>query len=190
MTLGETLEIPRGWGARADSVRAEMDFYLSELEKHRNRTSKKPTSPLFKEIRYEITDKGCCICTSHCRRNEYPAAMIGGKFQSIHRFLCELAHGELEEGMVVRHTCDNPACIRVSHLIPGTHADNVKDKMERGRGPTGEQNPLSKLKEVDVRRIRAYLDNGVGVAEIARKFGVDRCTIGDIKAGRTWGHIL
>ena len=34
---------------------------------------------------------------------------------------------------VTRHTCDNPPCINPDHLIEGTQADNVADKVERGR---------------------------------------------------------
>jgi hypothetical protein len=34
---------------------------------------------------------------------------------------------------VVRHTCDNPKCVRPDHLVPGTQRQNVGDAMSRGR---------------------------------------------------------
>ena len=37
------------------------------------------------------------------------------------------------EGVVVRHSCDNPACIRRSHLVLGTQADNLRDSLRRRR---------------------------------------------------------
>ena len=36
-------------------------------------------------------------------------------------------------GSVVKHNCDNPACIRVSHLVCSTQADNLADARRRGR---------------------------------------------------------
>jgi hypothetical protein len=32
-----------------------------------------------------------------------------------------------------RHTCDNPACVRPSHLVRGTSEQNIQDSLSRGR---------------------------------------------------------
>lgn len=34
---------------------------------------------------------------------------------------------------IVRHTCDNPPCVNPSHLLIGTHMDNVHDMIVRDR---------------------------------------------------------
>jgi hypothetical protein len=42
-------------------------------------------------------------------------------------------------GSTVRHTCDVKACVNPAHLVVGTHAENMRDKAERGRASKGEK---------------------------------------------------
>lgn len=55
---------------------------------------------------------------------------------------------------LVRHTCDNRACVRPEHLKPGTQAQNMRDMVERGRSLRGERHPMRKA------RNRARLPRG------------------------------
>ena len=50
-----------------------------------------------------------------------------------HRAAWELRHGPVPPGFVVMHTCDEPRCVRVSHLQLGTQAQNVQDSVTKGR---------------------------------------------------------
>lgn len=54
-----------------------------------------------------------------------------------HRDAWEKANEQpIPAGMVVRHSCDNPPCINPDHLLLGTQADNMRDKVLRGRTST------------------------------------------------------
>ena len=49
-----------------------------------------------------------------------------------------MAHDtDLDSAVCVLHSCDNPACVNVAHLYLGTHADNVADKIRKGRSQAG-----------------------------------------------------
>ena len=45
----------------------------------------------------------------------------------------QLHVGEIPKGLVVRHKCDNPACVAPHHLEVGTKKENTQDMVLRGR---------------------------------------------------------
>lgn len=91
---------------------------------------------------------------------------------------------------MVLHKCDNPKCVRPSHLRDGTHADNVADCRAKGRSRDlhGDAHPRVKLSEDQVEEIKFLLSKGVGVRELGRRYGVYHTCISSIKLGKHRVH--
>lgn len=146
-----------------------------------------------KDIQYEVNELGCHICTSHAPyQNGYHYIKRNGKRYAIHRYIYENHYGEIPDGLVIRHKCDNTSCINPEHLEVGSQAENVKDMMDRGRNvfipKNGETNPGSILTENDIRDIRA--DKTTSNTDLAKKYGVSDVNIYYIRNYKTWKHVV
>jgi len=95
-------------------------------------------------------------------------------------------NGPIPAGMVVCHRCDNPPCVRPSHLFLGAQLDNVHDMIRKGRQAQiwGDDHAGIKLSDDDVaemRRLRAA--EGLLYREIAERFGVSLRYAQDVVRG-------
>lgn len=66
---------------------------------------------------------------------QFQFKLDGGKWRhhGAHRVAWMLERGPIPPGVQVCHRCDNPRCVRPSHLFLGTAADNVRDMDRKGR---------------------------------------------------------
>lgn len=89
---------------------------------------------------------------------------------------------------VVRHMCNNPACVNPAHLRGGTQLENVMDRVNCNRGGDlrGERNGRAVLTPKDVAYIRSSSASG---AAIARELGVSKVLVCKIRRGDAWKHI-
>ncbi len=55
-----------------------------------------------------------------------------------HRAAWIAFNGDIPDGILVCHRCDNPPCININHLFLGTHCDNVEDMIAKGRSRMGD----------------------------------------------------
>lgn len=78
---------------------------------------------------------GCWLWTgAFAAGDRYGAIRIEGKNYRVHRVAYELTKGAIPEGMVVRHRCANTLCCRPSHLLVGTHKQNMADMKRHKHG--------------------------------------------------------
>ena len=107
-----------------------------------------------------------------------------------HRFAWENANGPISVGLHVCHTCDNPGCVNVEHLWLGTNAENIADRMVKGRSHrpdfTARMHPNASLTPEVVRLIREdILPDELWASE----FGIGIGAVKNAKARRSWKHV-
>lgn len=103
-----------------------------------------------------------------------------------HRVSWEIHYGAIPEGMNVLHHCDNPACVNPEHLFLGTHADNVADKVRKGRGADRERHGMARLTEAHVLEIRAAVSDGQLLRIVAKRYGISESQVSMIARGLRW----
>lgn len=155
----------------------------------------KPTSP-------------CIESPIKSLKNGYPIVeRAKGKKWRHHRWVYTEHHGPIPEGLHVLHKCDNRRCINIDHLFLGSHQENMRDMVLKGRqngggprgprGPNanlenvkrGTQHPSNKLTEEQVRDILRGVKEGETVMTLSKRHGVSRVMIRKIRDGKSWAHL-
>lgn len=109
-----------------------------------------------------------------------------------HRVSWVLVRGSISEGVEVLHKCDNPLCIRPSHLFSGDAKSNADDRDGKGRrmALAGEDCNWSKLKLTQVKKILWLVNNTTIIRKyIAAAAGVHPGTISRIARRIQWAHV-
>lgn len=106
-----------------------------------------------------------------------------------HRAAWYAAHGDWPP--LLMHTCDNPACVDVAHLQPGTQMENIHDAMRKRRfDKAGSAHHGAKLTEVAVRMMRrTHSFGGVTTSRLAAQFGVTPAMTRLVLRRKNWTHL-
>lgn len=134
---------------------------------------------------------GCREWTGWCDDGGYGRVSIDRTMRPAHVIAWEQANSrKVPDGLVVRHTCDNPPCIEPTHLVLGSQAQNVADMFERGRADrTGERNNAAKLTAESVQAIRAKHAVGQSVNSLSRDYGVSVSQVKNIVTNKQWKEV-
>lgn len=136
-------------------------------------------------------ETGCWIWVASKAGNGYGQIKIPNTRKQIyaHRLSYMIHHGELADDMFICHACDNPSCVKPSHLFSGTCKDNLQDMKSKGRHLYGDKNKKAKLNDDKVRHIFKMSAEGVSQGDIAVMFDVCQATIWKILHGLRYSHI-
>ena len=92
-----------------------------------------------------------------------------------------LQTGEWIKGQAL-HKCDNPSCVRFSHLYEGTQKENILDAVRKGRWPY--RNLLTQEQAVAIRS--EYKKGKVTQKELGRLYKISQPTISLIVLGKVY----
>lgn len=153
-------------------------------------------APLTERLWAKIKKAGpndCWIWTASVNSYGYGQVWGGANVRKLlraHRVAYEDVVGKIPRGILVLHKCDNPPCCNPSHLFLGTDADNVADRVAKGRtrrgDQRGEKHGSAKLTERQVLAIRAAMGPQ---KVIAARYGINQSGVSDIKRRKLWAHI-
>lgn len=147
----------------------------------------------------------CWIWTMVYAGQKYGRFSIRGRLVSAHVVSWIITNGDNRENRFVLHKCDVRTCVNPSHLFLGTHKENMKDMVQKGRQATGvrhmsvthpealrrgSENGNSKLSEEKVIDIREKYKTGkFRQVDLAHEFGVNQTLIGFIVRREIWTHV-
>jgi len=125
----------------------------------------------------------CWLWQGKLETTGYGRIVCGNKRYGVHQLAYMIFNGDIPQGKIVRHTCDNKNCMNPKHLVLGNHQDNALDLMQR-------KSPIfAQLNEEAVKVIKWMLKykNHHGLSrKLASVYNVHFTTISDIKRNKTW----
>ncbi|MFA5572537.1 MAG: HNH endonuclease signature motif containing protein [Candidatus Bathyarchaeia archaeon] len=129
-----------------------------------------------------------CFCTGN-----YGTLSVNKRQTRAHRYAWELHNGSIPEGLIVLHSCDNPACCNPNHLSVGTPKDNTQDMLCKNRrhDNKGTKNANAKLTENSVQAIRGLYKYSPRFtqAKLGELFGVALSVVNRVINYKIWKHV-
>jgi transcriptional regulator len=114
--------------------------------------------------------QGSCI-------DGYGQIKLNGKMYRAHRLAYSLFVGEIPDGLVVCHKCDNPPCCNPNHLFLGSRIENIADRVKKGRCAKGSKLPSYKITDEVRLRIYDLRNQGLTQEQIGKEIGTSHATI-------------
>lgn len=104
-----------------------------------------------------------------------------------HRYLDQLVNGPIPSDLELHHLCRNRACVRPSHLLRLTHAENMRLAALEGAW-AGEKNSQAKSTNEEASEIRAIYNSGASARAIAEMLDMPMRSVYYL-LNEGWGHL-
>lgn len=156
------------------------------VARHECKSARTVETRFLAKVRKNVGPKGCWI---------FDGATCGGSGYGVmrdetgapdyaHRISHRLYKGPIPDGKLVLHTCDCRKCTNPEHIYSGTHADNVRDAVERERYVR-----RGKLRAAQVLEIVQLSREGVSRSALSEKFHISPESIARILQGKTYSRL-
>lgn len=147
--------------------------------------------------------RSVCDCVGECMlwrlgvtSSKVPTARIDGKTANVRRYVYEVIYGRTPRpGYWITTRCGDHRCLAPGCLIQRSPSDSIALAYRKGRRSAASEyaarraaavrQGITKLTMDDAREIRRLCQT-MSNQEIARKYGVSRSTVRDIRAGSAW----
>ena len=135
----------------------------------------------------EIDKKTGCWDWKGASNNRYGKMRWEKKWISSHRVSYTEFVGEIPDGKVVCHKCDNKKCCNPEHLWVGTQKENVRDAIEKGRHHVRDKNPFVKFTEDQLKEMRLLGKEGLSIQRVCRIFNCTAPYVVQVTKGEHFG---
>ena len=164
----------------------ENHFYGTNAERFEHYLDRTVTVPVDDRAVSDCPEEPCLTgWTAYRGKDGYPQMRANGRIVSVHRWLYINEHGEIPEGLELRHLCNNGhlGCLQIYHLQLGTKTENAADRVAAGTARRS-------LSADQVRGIKVMVKIGyTNQQQLADWYRTTKGTIGRIVRGETYREI-